>query len=324
MSRALHVVVVGEPAYGGLRSALIGAFEDIGCRVDTLDWGPWRFGLLSSAAFRVPSLGFGYRRQFRTYVDAMAEQRPVDLVLVVKGALLDGGCIEHLQVRLDSPVVCWNPDSPFDVTVSNRGAGIPEAIGFYDAYVTWAEDVADRIERRCRKVFVLPFAWDPYSTEPVKGDGIADGRIVFVGTGTRDRSTVLESLAAFKPLVYGNRWPTIEGIEVRPPVRGREMCKIIGEAKWNINLLRPQNALSHNMRSFEIVGAGGNQVAPYTLDHHRFFGDDPRTAQFRSLAELKSVLKSDPSERDIRSTQLLHGHTYRDRVVQLLDGLGIK
>jgi Glycosyl transferases group 1 len=124
-------------------------------------------------------------------------------------------------------------------------------------------------------------------------------------------------------VVYGSRWPKIDRVDIRPPAFGIDFCKIVGEAKWNLNLLRPQNARSHNMRTFELAGAGGNQVAPQSDDHRRFLGGDSRTVLFQSKEELESILRSDPSEQPPRLPTLLDGHTYRDRVHQVLTDLRI-
>ena len=308
------------PAEAGLRDSLVTAFRRCGCTVDVLDLGPWQPPWLASAAFRQPILGTKFRRQFRRHVDAVAETRPVELVLVVKGAFIDSHMIDYLRMRFDSPVVCWNPDSPFDRAISNRGAGMRSAIAAYDAYITWAHDVAEQLLPMTR-VVVIPFAWDPELMPPTPGHGVAAGRIVFIGTGNRERCDRLAGLAHLRPLIFGNQWPAIDGLDIRPPVLGLSFCRIVGEAKWNLNLLRPQNARSHNMRTFELVGAGGTQVAPYTDDHQRFLGSDSQTVLFRTSRELEDILRSDPTEYPPRHPALLKEHTYTDRARQLLNTL---
>ena len=249
MTRTPRIIAVGEAAEAGLRDSLITAFRRLGCEVEVLQLGPWTPTWLASAAYRIPLLGAGFRHDFRHAVNAMLDRRPADLVVVFKGAMLTRRSIDHLRAHFCCPVVCWNPDSPFDTAISNRGAGIPQAIPAYDAYITWAHDLAERLKLVARRVIVLPFAWDPELMRPAPGDGSARDRIVFIGTATKQRARLLRQLAHLSPLVYGTGWPDIHGVEIRPPVRGISFCRVAGEAKWNINLLRPQNALSHNMRS---------------------------------------------------------------------------
>lgn len=314
---------MGEPSEAGLRASLITAFRQAGCAVNVLDLGHPRPVWLASAAYRRPRLGAGFRREFRRRVDEAADNEAADVVIVFKGPWLDSRSIDHLRLRFACPVVCWNADSPFDSALANRGAGIRQAIRAYDAYITWSEDVAEQLSRVAAQVLVIPFAWDPDLMRPVAGHGVAAGRIVFIGTGSRERYALLQSLAHLRPMVFGTDWPRIDGVEVRPPVRGIDFCRIAGEARWNLNMLRPQNVRSHNMRTFELVGAGGNQVAPQTPDHQRFLKNDSRTALFQGKEQLKAILRSDPGERPPRLPTVLDGHTYADRARQLLADLEI-
>lgn len=323
MTRPTRVAILGEPAEAGLRDSLVDAFRGSGCSVAVLSLGPWRPGWLKSVAYRQPLLGAGFRRTLRMQVDALAGQGPYDLVLVVKGVFLNTNSIDYLRSRLVGPVVCWNPDSPFDDAISNRGAGIPRAIAAYDAYITWAHDIAERIQPVAAHVLVVPFAWDPAVIRPTPGRGEAAERVVFIGTATRQRSAFLQRLAHLRPIVFGAGWPHLDGLDIRPPARGIEFARIVGEAKWNLNLLRPQNAHSHNMRSFELVGAGGTQVAPATADHERFLGRDGRTVFFRSETELEAILRSDPSDLPPRPPTILDDHTYMTRARTVLAGLGL-
>jgi hypothetical protein len=322
-TRPSRIVVMGTPATGGLRNSLVTALARSGCDVDVFDLGPWQAEWLASAAFRQPALAVSFRSGLARRIDALAGNGLFDLVLVVKGPFFNVRVINHIRSRFKCPVVCWNPDSPFHKTVSNRGAGIRKAIRAYDAYITWDDGLAEQLSRVAARVLVCPFAWDPRIMRPSAGTGVAAGRIVFIGTATKDRIAVLRSLRHLHPIVCGSNWPEMPGIDIHPAVFGLEFCGIVGEAKWNLNLLRPQNARSHNMRTFELVGAGGSQVAPYTTDHHSFLGSDSRTVLFQGREELEAVLRSDPCTRPPRSAAVLDGHTYDDRVKKLLADLGI-
>lgn len=314
-------MIIGDNALGGLRSSLVLAFREVGWVVHTVDWGGWRPNVIGRAAFREPRLASWWRLQLRRRIDILAEVAPVDVVVVLKGHFLVASDIDYARSRLSSPIVCWNPDSPFDDAISNRGAGVPKAVGAYDLYITWAEDVAERLISVQSSVAVIPFAWDPVLHPVTTGRGEAAGRVVFVGTASRERTALIERIRKFQPVVYGNRWPAMEGVEVRPPLVGPDMAAVVGEARWNLNLLRPQNARSHNMRSFELPGAGGNQLTAKTPDHIRFLGADPRTVTYSSDRELLTLLGCDPDDLARRDPQLMAGHTYADRVRQLISTL---
>jgi hypothetical protein len=317
-----RVLVIGEHAPGGLRDSIVRAFRALSWEAVTVEGDQWRSQLLESAAYRLPTVASGFRAKLRNAVTRSVAGQRWDLVLVVKGTFMDRHTIDHLREATSAPVVCWNPDSPFDTAISNRGGGIPTAIRAYDAYVTWSEDVAELVEPHNRNVLVVPFAWDPQLQTPTAGHHLTEDRIVFVGTATAQRVALLDSIAFLRPVVYGNGWPTTGTIEIYPPVVGDDMSAVVGGARWNLNILRPQNARSHNMRTFELPGSGGNQVTSATDDHRRFLGNDPRTVVYSSIPELVSILKSDPADLQDRPPDLLHGHTYVDRVRGLVRGLG--
>jgi hypothetical protein len=321
--RMPRIVIVGEPREAGLHASLMSAFRQAGCDVNVLDLGHPRPAWLASVAYRWPRFGVGFRREFHRRVDEAAAIQAADVVVVFKGPWLDSRSIDHLRLRFECRVVCWNADSPFDDALANRGAGIPQAIGAYDAYITWTDHVAEQLSRVAAQVLVIPFAWDSDLMRPTAGHGVAADRIVFIGTGSKERCALLQSLAHMQPLVFGTHWPRIKGVEIRPPVLGTEFCRIAGEARWNLNILRPQNARSHNMRTFELVGAGGNQVAPQTPDHQSFLKSDSRTILFNGQEQLEAILRSDPGELPPRPPSVLDGHTYADRARQLMTDLEI-
>jgi len=318
-----RVLLVGEFVPAGLCHSIAAAITSLGVEVDVLDVRRPHHPRRAAAAYRMPMLAVGFRRYLRRRIDHRIDGAKLDLVLVVKGAMLDAATITFIRDRLGAPVVCWNPDSPFDEAISNRGAGIPRAIPAYDAYVTWANDIAERLSPLCPRVLVIPFAWDPNLHWPTPGNGKAEGRIVLVGTATEERCQLMTRISRLRPMVFGNGWPALDGVERHPPISGHIMSGVVGEAAWNINPLRPQNARSHNMRTFEAPGCGGNQITPATQDHRRFLGSDPRTYLYQNVDELIDILQSDPSELDDRPSTLLDGHRYEDRLLELLRALEV-
>ncbi len=312
------VILIGEKASGGLRTSLESAFHSIDWDVETIDYGPWSPKYVASAAFRIPKLGILFELQFKNKIDELVGKEKKDLVIFLTSSFITFQTVEYLRKKFSSPIICWNADSPFDDAISNRGAGQPRVIPAYDYYVTWSEDVAELIMPRNPNVLVIPFAWDPNLHFPVQGTGQAAGRVVFVGSGNRERVELIERIKRFEPLIFGNQWPEIKGVEVKPAIYGETMAGIVGEAKWNLNILRRQNENSHNMRTFEVPGCGGNQVTKLTKDHVRFLGKDTRTKFYGSLSELCDLLDTNPDKLSPRDRNVLDGHTYSDRVRELL------
>lgn len=311
----MSVLLLGEVAEGGLAGSLGRAFSELGWHVRPLVWGPWRPSGLASIALRAPAAGAPFRVRLRRTIDEQAAES-VDLVLVVKGALLNWRVIDYVRRRMGAPVVCWNPDSPFDPATSNRGGGIAQAVGAYDGYVTWAEDVAEELHRYNNRVAVIPFGWDPHLHFREAGEGSAERRVVFVGTWTADRQRWIQQLAPWQPVVFGNQWPAMPGIEIRPAIAGRSLRQAIGGAHWNLNFLRPQNAMSHNMRTFEIPACGGPQLAQHSRDHDRYLAGTP-SVLFRTADELASLVAEDPPK-TVTQRDWLANNRYSARVAAML------
>ena len=74
--------------------------------------------------------------------------------------------------------------------------------------------------------------------------------------------------------VYGNDWSKNNinpNITAYPPVYGDEMMSVLRKYRVQLNLMRIHNLNSHNMRSLEIPGHGGIQLAPRTVEHEMLF-----------------------------------------------------
>jgi hypothetical protein len=314
------VLVIGQDHVGGLAPSLCNGFRDLGWDVSFVKWGPWRPVLLSRLAVRAASMAEPFRYRLRKQVASMAADRVLDVVVVVKGPFLNAETIAAIRKAGRAPVVCWNPDSPFDDSMSNSGGGLADAIALYDGYVTWAEDVAEKLRRHTTEVAVIPFGFDPHVHFYEQGFGTAADRLVFIGTGTPERRDWLTRLEQWKPVVFGNGWDDSPGLDIRPPVFGTEFRRVVGEARWNLNLLRPQNCTSHNMRTFEIPGCGGRQLAPRSPDHERFAASTGARL-FGDFDELEALLDSTPPPGGMEQGGRLADHSYRSRAAELVKQL---
>lgn len=194
-----------------------------------------------------------------------------DLILVIKGSFIHPDVVSRL--RDIAPTICWNPDSPFDSAISSGGGLVQEALPLYDGYVTWSASLARAISDLRDHVYVVPFGVDRDLHRPTSGSGEAKDRVVIIGTASPERIRLVQQLKHLKPLLFGNRWP--RSFEARPPVYGRQFSAVAGEAAWCINPLRPQNRDSHNMRTFELLACGANQLTINTPDHRKFLGGTP-------------------------------------------------
>ncbi len=320
--------MIGDPTDGGLARSLTTAFAGLGWDVKLISGEPEGPSWLKR---------LGYRSRACAQVVAprnlgQASQH-ADLVLCVKGVFVSPHVIRQLRLLYSCPIVCWNPDDPFDSALSNRGGLLQLSIPSYDLYVTWSEDVAGKLERVARSVLVLPFAWDPSRFFPDRFSDCthdeqallseARDRPVFVGTWTREREQWLSSIRDLHPIVFGNRWPRRRGVETRPALGGRALRLALGRSAVSLNFLRHQNEHTHNMRTFEIAGCGGRQVAQASREHLDIAGSLGRMRTFRTEGELRDAVAIRSDDWQATNAEWLASNTYAMRVSKLLNHLSI-
>ena len=119
-------------------------------------------------------------------------------------------------------------------------------------------------------------------------------------------------------------------IKISSAKYGIEFWEILQKYAVQLNLLRPHNLNTHNMRSFDIPGSGGIMLAPLTDDHLSYFEDRTEVFLYKDLNEAyeisKQILGLSFEERNaIRlkaRKRALNEHGYNDRITQFLKYIG--
>lgn len=306
------VLIISSGPDTGLAHALARGFQSLGSEASVVPEPLPRTSFLGSLALR------NRVRLPRHALTNPASRLPPagvapSVIIFAKTPYIPASEVRRLSTI--APTVCWNADSPFDSAPSNSGGSILEALTAFDAYVTWSSSLATSLADLRDRVYRLPFAWDPKlgcsATSP--SPPASSGDVVFVGTVSPERQAILRRLAPLRPVVYGGGWddPLIDS---RPPVYGTDFARVVEGAKWALNLLRPQNRDSHNMRTFELAGLGANQLTFDTADH-RYLLEGTRHRLVGSVDELLSVAKTDPA---LPVTSRPELPTYADRCRDLL------
>lgn len=242
----------------------------------------------------------------------------------------------YKAARPDTTLVCYNADDP--VTTYSRGSNAPwvtEAIGSYDLYGTFKPDIVDALRRHgAPEVFVLPFAWDPDTLPRAKTTAL-DHDLLFLANGDAFRQKVLIEILSdvrtqdWKIGIFG-QWKRsgharLDALTRPMPYRQEQVSQAMANAVVSLNILRKQNITSHNLRSFEIPGAGGLCMSQYTeqlsavfpRDEAALYYDTPQNAVTQVLR-----MKETPELRRriiARAGQIAQEHTFRHRAAELLD-----
>lgn len=266
---------------------------------------------------------------FREHVEAF---KP-DVIWIFKGMEITPASIKWAKAK-KILLVNYNPDNPFIFT--GRGSGnknIKNSIELYDLHFTYNLEIQRNFKSRYNiDATFLPFGFDisndTYQTCQRQEEII---KTCFLGNPDKRRAEILIELLDKGVCidVYGNNWKQFlyhKNVQIFEPVYGDEFWKVLRRYRIQLNLMRIHNEDSHNMRSFEIPGIGGIQLAPYTTEHQLFFEENKEIFSFRNNDEclerikyLLSLSVADATELRLmaRTGVIKKGYSYQDRAAQV-------
>jgi spore maturation protein CgeB len=339
----VKILVLNESDPYCLGASYLRAFRELGHEANLHDpakelahWPAWRSRLVRRALER-PILALYSRRLLRRLV---AEQ--ADLIWVGKGAwALPWLWREFKRQCPSSALVCYNADNP--IVTYSRGGNRPwvtASVPLFDWYITYNTQLLEPLRRAgAKRVLRLPFAWDPV-VHPVLPVSEVERQqyacdVVFVGNGDATRERWLDGIlreagsCGWRMAVYGS-WGKCRSARVRESVRGAaiygaDMVKAIRSAKLAVNILREQNAGSHNMRTFEIPGCGGIMVSQHSPEQQEFFPGGKAAVYFKdtreAAAKITALLASESQRGQLRAraSEIVRDHVYVERARKLLE-----
>jgi len=255
-----------------------------------------------------------------------------NIVIIFKGMEITPKTISWLKSQRVS-LLNYNPDHPF--IFSGRGSGnrnVRNSISYFDCYFTYSEYIVKQLSSLGFKSKVIPFAFNSdgftYS-ELTQAEEIL--KTCFLGNADRVRVNFLNSLAdlGLQIDVYGENWNRYKlnnSICVYPAKYGPQFWEILKKYAVQLNLLRPHNFDSHNMRSFDIPGSGGIMLAPITSDHMKYFNVDHEVFLFDSIDKdfdlanyiLSLSFEQRLSIRNSARNSALRNNTYSHRINSLI------
>jgi hypothetical protein len=201
-----------------------------------------------------------------------------DVLLIFKGMEVLPDTLKKAK-KAGLILVNYNPDHPF--IFSGRGSGnanVRNGIKWFDLYMTYALDAKQALEKRNIPSYVLPFGFENSSwmgQSLLKEEEI--NSCCFIGNPDSIRVAFLQEFAKNIPLhLYGTGWSQSDftsSVKIHEAVTGKEFYQTLRKYRVQLNLMRPHNLNSHNMRTFDVPGCGGIGLMPRTRDHEHFFSD---------------------------------------------------
>lgn len=261
-----------------------------------------------------------------------AEVKP-DVLWVFKGMRVTPqvlGQIRSMGIKLAN----YNPDHPF--IFSSRGSGnsnVRQSVALYDLHLCYSRPVQRRIEQEygIRTAF-LPFGFELSESDFESIEGVPEiNRGCFVGNPDKIRVAHLQAFAGSGlPVdVYGHGWERhlapSANVRIFDAVYGLEYWRTIRSYRLQLNIFRPHNEGSHNMRTFEVPAAGGIMLAPDSPEHREFFTPEQEVFLYRAKDDMvdqaRRVLSMPPVQARLvreaaRGRSVRSNYTYENRAAQ--------
>ena len=333
------ILLVGVAQRTSLEQMYLRAFQACGClEVDLLDVEANRANWSRSRLVNrfVPEVGHFWASQ-RLLTHLRGSKDRYRWIIIFKGMEFSRNTLE--ECRRLAPSALWiniNPDDPYNLqSRAATNSNVVNSLSFFDVYCIWSRLIAERLLKDgCSRVIYLPFGYDSTYHVPHKLSLNLSSTISFIGSWDKEREAILAQMSEYDFCIYGNGWgrasyafPMRSSLFLRD-VFGSEMAAIIASSDICLNMLRPQNRGSHNMRTFELPAMGGLMLTRRTAEQQEFFPENESCYMYANISELKSKIDHIISNKQeahcvrARGIELVREHSYNNRARFLLNELG--
>jgi len=340
----MKILIVGEFFRGALSESYFEAFRRLGCQLERFD--EVRQFYKNIPSFRYSrylhldkTLGIYFFRLLNSELLRVARDFRPDLCIFFKGYRIFPETILKIKEDTQAAVFNINADDPLSPNRGASSAMVRGAMTAYDCYFIWSKYLTMRLkEEGLSSVRYLPFAFDPEIHCPQQlsseeQDGLGHD-LVFVGGWDRRREVLLGNLEDFDLAIWGawywgkrcrnkrlvKKW---QG----KPVLAQMMSKVLCASKISLNIFRPQNIGSVNMRTFEAPACGAFALAERSPEAVTFFQEDKEVVYFSGADELREkaryYLEHEEERRQIAQAAyqrcLRSNYSYLDRAKEVLE-----
>jgi spore maturation protein CgeB len=336
----MRVLILGEDAPGGLMASYARGFSELGVETRT-------FCLARAFASTLPAIRSRALRRvaepvllgaFNERVTHELTGAEADLVLVIKGHRLSAATVDSIRESSGAAVVNFYPDDPFSDQRSNKLAYGPNVLAAYDACFTFARHLLEDYARAgTQAVHYLPFARDPGLHAPAAGHPAPVFDVVFVGNLDDARVRYLDALARdHRVAVFGERTAVtvqrgsaLARATFAPAAYGADLSRALACGAISLNVMRPQNSRSHNMRSYESLACGAFTLSQRTPELSELFAEGEEIVCFSDVDELRGAVARWLTDAAGRSTVAAAGFarvrddTYARRACRMLEVSGV-
>jgi len=210
-----------------------------------------------------------------------------DILLSIKGEMLDGKSVEYLRKEYGVKTALWFPDDPryFHSLVSHIAP-------YYDYVFTKSEIMIPKYEKiNSKKVNVVPFGCDP-TIHKLNQSQHRNLDISFIGSYTFRRSHILGALQDKGLHVYGPYWNIFHPRrKYHPPVWGKCVTDLLNKSKIGLNIHAKSDLdVAPNMRTFEIPACGALMLTDKPRGIEKYYEVGKEIICYESIKELKELI----------------------------------
>ena len=258
-----------------------------------------------------------------------------DIIFVFKGMEIFPETLRYAKKK-QIKLINYNPDNPFIFSGSGSGnSNIINSIGIYDIHFTYNSLIKIQLEEKFNiPTYILPFAFDISEDEFEKCKIESEiNKLCFIGNPDTERAKLILGIAnsGIQIDLFGHNWIKFinhKNVNCFDTVYGIQFWKNLRKYRVQLNIMRPHNLNSHNMRSFEIPGIGGIQLAPDTKEHRLFFEADKEIFLYNTVSECVpkinyllslSTEKANQYRTYAREACIKNKHSYKNRAQQVLN-----
>ena len=333
----MKIFIVGSDNINAIENFYVQYLEEIGIEIfhftaQTIFYDYYQKKIINKIIYKVglsnilKKINYSFKEQVTLF-------QP-DVIWIFKGMEIFAESLKWAKTQ-NIKLVNYNGDNPF--LFSGKGSGnknVTNSIPLYDLHLTYNRSVKIEMEEVHKiKTEILPFGFD--IGENIFNDCSAIeevNKLCFVGNPDKFRSHFIQRLAAngIKIDLYGNGWDDFvkhQNINSFDAVYANDCWKVLRKYRIQLNLMRPHNPDTHNMRTFEVPGIGGIQLAPFTLDHALYFESEKEIFLYTDfnncLKQIKKItlLSTDQTNiirQNARERSVQSGYAYSDRAKQAL------
>ena len=290
------ILIVGKTIELGRTEEVYGrGFEAIGCEVEHFSWNLAEPSLLSRSLLQRASWRLAWQLRAKAANQKLietAKQFQPDLTFVVSPLLMQPNTIKALKQY--GRAFVFFTDNPLDNHHTHTNAWVQQGLSVWDAVFIWSQELVTQIsDRGIKNVFYHPFCSDTKYHYPQLQTN-PDYDVAFIGNwdDSCKRERYLKTITDCRLGIWGSDyWQTrCQEALIKKSHQGMcsytEISQVLGSAKIGLNILRPQNEMGHNIRTFEIPAAKTLMLSERNQELLNLFAEDTEAVYFSSPEEL--------------------------------------